>query len=411
MFGLSLSVIFIIILIVCILLYDSDFTNNKKQHHNTTVSKVKQNNKIVGNNFDTMSAYLSYSDQYNDSYHETLRIVNSVLSDEFTDVNRAQYEDIEDSDETNYGKNINIDSEESEIKELQQIKGDIYQQCPCKDGLICDEGVCKKRLNSPCFISSECAGESVCHKGFCATRPGEWEVPISNVCQYGLIVTNNHLSILKDDSFKILPYWLLFENTVSICKYDNNRIIVITKDKLYLLNTEKYVDNIKIIKESKRPFSHLFNHDRLINHENRIYFIRGSKIYLMKYNIDNSVIWKLDDTIKLNNLKLEDGTTIFKIGKKYVTDDNLLRTIIRNSFADQSLPTGHLDIGIEMTKNIIQLVKSPDKDIIVCLNRDNSVIKYNYKTREKVILQGRGKKLIVCNGNIWLITDQRCVSV
>jgi hypothetical protein len=131
----------------------------------------------------------------------------------------------------------------------------------------------------------------------------------------------------------------------------------------------------------------------------------------MKYNIDNSVIWKLDDTIKLNNLKLEDGTTIFKIGKKYVTDDNLLRTIIRNSFADQSLPTGHLDIGIEMTKNIIQLVKSPDKDIIVCLNRDNSVIKYNYKTKEKVMLQGRGKKLIVCNGNIWLITDQRCVSV
>jgi hypothetical protein len=27
------------------------------------------------------------------------------------------------------------------------------------------------------------------------------------------------------------------------------------------------------------------------------------------------------------------------------------------------------------------------------------------------MLQGRGKKLIVCNGNIWLITDQRCVSV
>lgn len=431
MFLLVILVIFIVLFVAMIFLLHNrsnyhDYNGNKKRR-----SKKKRKKQTLDTFSDQLNSnnYLSYSDQFNNSYNETLKIVNTVLYDNYDTSDSVSYVEnvnsTESYDLSETSENTSADETEMSTESNIDYRGDLYQLCPCISNYVCDHGVCKKPSNDRCIISSECAGESICHKGVCTPKSGEWEIPISDNCKAGLTIINNHIASLneKGTEFTILPGWLSFENSISLCKSNHpqrkkEEILLLTKEELYRVDTRRYIDNIETIKEAKRPFTRVSTNDNLINYNNTIYLLRGSKIYKMRWVNDNSIKWSHIQTKQLDGIELEDGTSLVRTHKKYHIDNNLMKTIIRNSFANRSLQENqidnlnNLDIGINITGNIIQIVRDPsNNNELICLNTDGTINRYNPQINSVIPIRGMGKKLIVINNRVWLITDHRCVNI
>jgi hypothetical protein len=292
----------------------------------------------------------------------------------------------------------------------------LYQLCPCKYKYVCDNGICKKPKGEYCVISSECAGESICHENTCVPKPSEWEIPIDNKCKFGLTIVDGHITLLDSkDTFVLLPGWIGFEGSISLCPSNHpdkteSEVLVLTKDEIFRVDTEKYIDNVIPVSECKRPFSRLSVNDTLFNYDKNIYLLRGSKIYKLCWVKSDKIKWDHVKTQELDNILLDDGTTLMRNGKKYLVDNTVLKTMIRNSVANKSLVShNHLDIGINITTNIIQIIKDPNSDHIIFLNKDGTIKRHDCNNNITKPIFGRGKKLLVCNGEIWLITDNRCV--
>ena len=205
----------------------------------------------------------------------------------------------------------------------------------------------------------------------------------------------------------------------NVMKYVNSdELIIITKEDLYVINQGK----ISPIDEDKRPFKRMSINDRLFKHNEDIYYLRGSKLYKMVWKnctrktngikSPDRVEWLLYKT--KSDIQLNDGTVLTRTKRKYSVNDDILKTIIRNSIVKQSLNSINLtsEIDINLTSNIVQLVRDPHKsEILYCLNKDGLVYKYNYEKNKITKLQGNGRKIVVCDEHLWLLSRHRCVKI
>lgn len=71
-------------------------------------------------------------------------------------------------------------------------RGDIFQRCPCKEGLICELGICKKQSGSFCLTNSECTHNNICFNGICTEKPNDREGIIGSMSETGKICVNKH---------------------------------------------------------------------------------------------------------------------------------------------------------------------------------------------------------------------------
>src|SRR3990172_3674888 len=78
--------------------------------------------------------------------------------------------------------------------------GDLYQLCPCKAGLICDQGFCKIENGLECISSLSCTSDNFCFNGICMDR--EKLMIESDKIEY-----DRNILKLKNDRFVMLPGW------------------------------------------------------------------------------------------------------------------------------------------------------------------------------------------------------------
>lgn len=378
---LLIFILFIVFFLgVIIPFYNTSYRNNDIFDKNL-IKKRSSNNSPIS------------IDSISDSYNETLRIVNNVLFDNYS------------------GRQNPYESEERKVSYVNnyRTRGDLYQLCPCVNEYVCDHGICKKPEGKSCVISSECATDSICYKGYCTLKPGEWEIPLNNKCMSGLNIVNNHWAILREDEFRIPKGWISFENSIGICKSNRkdrsrDELLIITKEKLYIIDGH----DIETIHEEQRPFKRMSIKDRLFNHDNTIYYLRGSRLYKMVWENNHSIKW-VPYKLK-SDITLCDGTILIRNKNKYHVSDDILKTIIRNTIIKQSLQS--VDIDINLTSNIFQIVRDPQQsEVLYCLNKNGTIYRYNYETNKVRTLKGNGRKIVVCNDAICLLTSNRCVKV
>ncbi len=287
---------------------------------------------------------------------------------------------------------------------------ELYKLCHRKSNYICDNGICKKNYGDTCLASADCSSDSVCYHGICVKKPGKWETPVSNKCGLGLQLVNNHLTLLniKRNKFELLPEWIEFGNSIDICYNMNGNLILMTKDKIYDINpVQKYKT---VIREIKRPFKNNRMKDRMFNYNGKIYYLNGTTLYII-IKTNKTIKYQKYKGTELDNIILEDGTILSRRNKKYYIDNIMLKGMIRNFltrklFNDRITNIGTTNIGT----NIYQIIRSPNnKDILYCLNNDNTVDKYDCFEEKITRIDGYGKKLIVADNKIWLLTINKCI--
>ena len=99
-------------------------------------------------------------------------------------------------------------------------RSDLYQSCPCKSGLICDNGICKQEPGSTCVTSSACHSSSVCYIGRCTEQPRTPDERLRTNYKNGVICVNRHFLKLEKDRFIMMDGWLSINGGVHLCDSD-----------------------------------------------------------------------------------------------------------------------------------------------------------------------------------------------
>ncbi len=270
--------------------------------------------------------------------------------------------------------------------------GTLYQACPCYNGYVCDDGICKKDIGQICLVSSECTKDAVCHNGVCMAKPDKWETPLNNICKTGLKIIDRTPLILNKTEDEFVSN-MGMNDVIALC-YFNNLMVVLTIQGLY-------IDGV-MIEEQYRPLN-LDRYDgTLLVHNDNLYYLRGDKLYRIEWIEPNKVRWSYYKSKDINTISLSDGSTLVRKHKRYIIDNNSNQTILRN-LNIKAMSSNREQISAD------QIIRSPFDNNVIFYLSNNKVYRYNYVKDQLSIVRGYGKKLIVADNKIWLISDRRCL--
>lgn len=132
--------------------------------------------------------------------------------------------------------------------------GKLYESCPCADGLICDNGICKNDEHSFCVTSSSCPEGYFCFNGKCVEKPyTEEEVKSTGFSEtksgFKKLCVYRHFLRLDSDRFVISPGWWSNAGGISIC--DSNitgQVYILRNDGLFRAAWDSHMRDIIQIK-------------------------------------------------------------------------------------------------------------------------------------------------------------------
>jgi hypothetical protein len=120
-------------------------------------------------------------------------------------------------------------------------KGDLYDECPCLDELVCDSGICKKPTGSSCTTTSSCESGSLCYMGTCTTTPTTQEEIEKTSWTLDQICVNRHFlkySFSENRFIPILGWWSL-DSGIGICHSSTSgHVFVLTNFGLWNVAVE-----------------------------------------------------------------------------------------------------------------------------------------------------------------------------
>ena len=263
-------------------------------------------------------------------------------------------------------------------------ESDLYGLCPCNFPFVCDEGICKKPINTPCLVSSECESKSVCLEGICLKKGDKWESPTGHICREGLTPIRNGL--FQEGK-------LIITNCIDIV-YLKNKLIVLT-DQSLLVNGDK---NFEVSRPSLNHFVKMVNLDGILivyckKRTYRLDWITPSKIKWSKFKPES-------------NIALEDNTTLIKVGKTYLIDDSHNKILLRNRYNIRSqIESQEYNIRSEIESQEYN-IRSADQ--VVKYHQELYWLKNGNLFKEGNRMEGNWKKIIVCNNKLWLISNYIC---
>lgn len=319
------------------------------------------------------------------------------------------------------------------IDNLAVDNNSLYQQCPCGNGYVCDNGICKKDAGNACVMNSDCSSKLICHNNLCIEKPGIWKSSLNGICKSRLTNTKyNLLCLLPMDKFKLLDDWKNVDDCLSMCEFNvdgETVFIILTKKGLYKIYPDKFVNNREKIYERNNLSSRCTLKDDILNINNKLFLLKKYKLWIAKWNNMDEIKWKKYPLEDLNEYALPNGNKLIKYNNKWIIDETHLKIKIRNTFTNIISPiynniSFHNDrnnnISIVDNNNnkimlydvsrIMQIVKMTSY-IYICLNIDKTITKYNLTEKTAEHIDGYGDKLFLCHGRIWLLSNDKCVEI
>jgi len=148
-----------------------------------------------------------------------------------------------------HDRKLDISSHHIDIGDNHNL-GDLFQACPCKKGLVCDNGICKSEPNSICVTSSACPSDYICYTGKCLAKPSSKDEIKKTHYQENQICLNRHFLRLDGTKFNMMSGWWDINQGISICESDVTGVIyVVAENELYRVPIDSNND-ISIINQN-----------------------------------------------------------------------------------------------------------------------------------------------------------------
>jgi hypothetical protein len=347
---------------------------------------------------------------------------------------------------------ISIAQATTNINRNQQ--GNLYDLCPCKNGLICQNGVCKADLNTRCLITSDCANPYICFDGTCVNKPTETlELRTTKYYQQenkGRICVNRNIAelVLNGQNELVLSFlkgWWSLNKVTSICDGDTSGILFcVAESGLYKLTCNsdlflprKITVNMKI--------------DQVFQYKNKLHLLTLEGDLYQVVNQRNDKRWKYVHLVELENRKIvnEPIERIYtngvdkisiKVNNQVYTYNNKKETWTKENKNLIKIVYG-LDANLYMYLNRVELIYNNSTFVLNSTVKDLSFIpksiiehmallesflvttitgqiqlctpviwnKNNYIRTQNCHLNG--DYLIQTNNNLWVITGAKCASI
>lgn len=113
---------------------------------------------------------------------------------------------------------------------FSQNQGDLYKSCPCKPGLVCDNGICKQEPGSICVTSSSCHSSMMCYFGRCTEQPRTPDEKLRTNYHDGMICVNRHFMKLEQDRFIMMKGWWSMNGGISLCDSDVSGLVYMVRE-------------------------------------------------------------------------------------------------------------------------------------------------------------------------------------
>ena len=124
-------------------------------------------------------------------------------------------------------------------------KGIIYGPCPCTEGLVCDDGICKVPNTNKCLVKSQCQTGQICLNGTCVDEPAEWEdISETGYDNEMLNISYHCLSVVNGDTnepyLDIMAGWWSISGIKSIIKsHEKGFYLVVTEERIFSIISDK----------------------------------------------------------------------------------------------------------------------------------------------------------------------------
>ena len=171
----------------------------------------------------------------------------------------------------NFDRSYQINSTESQSdtqnqpkskeNKIKSNKGIIYGPCPCMDGLVCDDGICKVPNTNKCLVKSQCQTGQICLNGTCIDEPTEWEdISETGYDNERLNISYHCLSIINCDTNKpyldIMAGWWSISGIKSIIESNEKGFyLVVTAERVYSIISDKMLKTKRELQINKSMLS------------------------------------------------------------------------------------------------------------------------------------------------------------
>jgi len=300
-------------------------------------------------------------------------------------------------------KDNNKDNNDEKVKKKEV--SDLFQPCPCMEGYVCDNGICKLNEGQRCLTHSSCKSGSFCFNGICTSKPSNVDEVFSVTNKYNEFSkeknldnkTNNvelnslnlkdltnfcterHPMKLLDDRFIIYPGWWSLHDLTSICQsfqYDNTYYALNEKGHIYKINCDDILIE-HIGNNIDTSFVKLFNiNDKIysLTYEGEIYKL----IDETKRNWTWEVIEDFYD-IDTNNIDIKDIYTSKKGQVVMIRNSGTYINRINSIFS----PGENRWIRICREVDKISLAEYNDQNYILTVNNNTGII-YKYNNNQNI---------------------------
>lgn len=113
---------------------------------------------------------------------------------------------------------------------FERYQGDLYKSCPCKPGLVCDNGICKQEPGSTCVTSSACHSSMMCYIGRCTEQPRTQDEKQKTNYHDGIVCVNRHFMKLEQDRFIMMKGWWSMNGGISLCDSDVSGLVYMVRE-------------------------------------------------------------------------------------------------------------------------------------------------------------------------------------
>ena len=331
--------------------------------------------------------------------------------------------------------------------QYDQTTGGLYQACPCQDGLICSEGVCKQKPFGKCLTSSSCMDDQFCFIGTCIERPNSWEEKVQTKYKDNQITISSHAFRLSEEHFILPKGWWQIRDIISILDgYLFGTFYVVSKDtNIYCLFADSIIRGLSIIKYNSginpKQLFRLNEELYLVSEQGRLFRLNGNEKsdqwdftplkYFYGKNVSSfdiiNVITNPDQSVIFYQ---RDGQIrIYRPGKEwtFIPKTEQIRKISYNGILNQKDSDTSLIKGIYLRSdrldyrlsdsdkiysiegNFIDAELDHRKNEIIVIDQHKAVVKIiiskNQKYRKIRVFDNHGSKLIKTNNDIWVISE------
>lgn len=237
---------------------------------------------------------------------------------------RKKFSQLTSKSDSEPSRELNLDQSLHTLDIGNEINlGELFESCPCKKGLVCDNGICKMEPNSICVTSSSCPTNYICYTGRCLEKPSSKDEIKKTHYSEDQICLNRHFLRLDGTKFNMSSGWWNINQGISLCESDVSGVIyVVTENDLYRVSINSNEDT-SIIHQNLQ-ISKMFrfvNKIHVLTNDGRIYqLVSETHRSQWEYRRINEIYGKdLSNTTVDDAYPCKDGSLSLRIdGKIYM---------------------------------------------------------------------------------------------